>query len=55
MKTLVLMAGLLASSLAIAQTSQQTHTGGVNYNYLELRFVDVETNGGDGLQLRWFE
>lgn len=50
MKTLVLMAGLLASSLAVAQTSQQTHTGGVNYNYLELRFVDVDSNGGDGLR-----
>jgi len=50
MKTLVLMAGLLASSLAVAQTAGQSQTGGVNYNYLELRFVDVETNGGDGLQ-----
>ena len=50
MKTLVLLAGLLASSLAIAQTSQQPQAGGVNYNYLELRFVDVDTNGGDGLR-----
>jgi len=49
MKTLVLLAGLLASGLAIAQSSQPTQFGGVNYNYLELRFVDVETNGGDGL------
>ena len=50
MKTLVLLAGLLLSNLAIAQYSQQAHTGGVNYNYLELRYLDVETNGGDGLQ-----
>jgi hypothetical protein len=50
MKTLVLLAALLASSLATAQTSQQPHTGGVNYDYLELRFVDVDTNGGDGLR-----
>lgn len=49
MKTLVLLAGLLASSLASAQYSQQPQLGGVNYNYLELRFVDVDTNGGDGL------
>ena len=50
MKTLVLLAGLLASNMAAAQYSQQPHTGGVNYNYLELRFVDVDTNGGDGLR-----
>jgi hypothetical protein len=50
MKTLVLLAGLLASSLASAQYSQQPQLGGVNYNYLELRYVDVDTNGGDGLQ-----
>ena len=50
MKTLILMAGLLASSLAVAQTSQQPQAGGINYNYLELRFVDFDTDGGDGLR-----
>lgn len=50
MKILVLLAGLLASSLAVAQSSQQPQLGSLNYNYLELRFVDVDTNGGDGLR-----
>jgi hypothetical protein len=50
MKTLIILAGLLASSLAAAQYSQQPPLGGVNYNYLELRFVDYDTNGGDGLR-----
>ena len=49
MKTLVLLAGLLASNMAAAQYSQQPQTGGVNYNYLELRYVDVDANGGSGL------
>jgi hypothetical protein len=51
MKTLVLLMGLLASGLASAQYSQQPQSGGVNYNYLELRYVDVDANGGSGLQL----
>jgi hypothetical protein len=50
MKTLVLLAGLLASSVAAAQYSQQPQSGGVSYNYLEVRFVDVDSNGGDGLR-----
>ena len=50
MKILVLIAGLLASNLAFAQTSQQPASGSLNYNYLELRFVDVDTAGGNGLR-----
>lgn len=48
MKTLVLLAGLLACSLANAQNSQQSQYGGVNYDYLELRYLDVDANGGNG-------
>ena len=51
MKTLVLVAGLLACSLANAQYSQQPQSGGLSYDYLELRFVSVDTNSGDGMQL----
>lgn len=50
MKILVILAGLVASNLAFAQSSQQPQLGSLNYNYLELRFVDVDTAGGDGLR-----
>lgn len=50
MKILILIAGLLASNLAFAQTSQQPASGSLNYNYLELRFVDVDNAGGNGLR-----
>jgi len=49
MKTLLLLAGLLAQGIAVAQTAQQPRAN-LNYNYLELRFVDVDENGGDGLR-----
>jgi hypothetical protein len=49
MKTLLLLAGLLAQSIAVAQTAQQPRAH-LNYNYAELRFVDVDENGGDGLR-----
>jgi len=51
MKTLVLLAGLFACGLANAQYSEQAQLGGINYNYLELRYVDVDANGGSGFQL----
>ena len=51
MKTLVLLAGLLASGLATAQYEQQSQYGGVNYDYLEFRYVDVDANGGSGFLL----
>ena len=48
MKTLVLLAALLASGTAFAQNAQQ-QSADFDYNYLELRFVDVDNNG-DGLR-----
>ena len=48
MKTLVLLAALLASSTAFAQNAQQ-QSADLDYSYLELRFVDVDNNG-DGLR-----
>jgi hypothetical protein len=48
MKTLVLLAALLASSAAFAQSAQQ-QSADLDYSYLELRFVDVDNNG-DGLR-----
>ena len=49
MKMLVLLAGLLVQSIAIAQTVQQQRVD-LNYSYAELRFVDVDNNGGDGIR-----
>ena len=47
MKPLILVVGLLAQSIALAQGYQPERTD-LSYNYAELRFVDVDTNGGDG-------
>lgn len=49
MKILILLAGLLLQGVAIAQTTTQK-TAGLDYSYLELRFVDVDSNGGDGIR-----
>lgn len=49
MKMLILLVGLLAQSIAVAQTVQQQRAN-LNYNYAELRFVDVDANGGDGIR-----
>ncbi len=49
MKILVLIVGLLAQGIAVAQTDGRP-TADLDYTYLELRFVDVDTNGGDGLR-----
>lgn len=49
MKTIILLAGLLVQGTAIAQSTQQ-NPADLNYNYLELRFVDVDSNGGDGIR-----
>ena len=48
MKTLILLAGLLVHGTAIAQTVAQ-QTPALDYSYLELRFVDVDSSGGDGI------
>jgi len=50
MKALVLLVGLLAQGVALAQSNLQQRTD-LSYNYAELRFVDVDTNGGDGFAL----
>ena len=49
MKTLFLLAGLLVPGIAIAQTDGEQGPG-LSYTYAELRFVDVDSNGGDGLR-----
>ena len=58
MKTLILLAGVLVQSIAIAQQTEQQPAQqpaqqqkiDLDYSYLELRFVDVDTNSGDGLR-----
>lgn len=50
MKWICALAGLLAQGLAFAQATQQ-RPADLDYTYVELRFVDVDTNGGDGLRL----
>jgi hypothetical protein len=50
MKKLILLAALLVQGIASAQTVNTQHTD-LNYNYVEVRFVDVDTNGGDGIRL----
>jgi hypothetical protein len=47
MKKLILLAGLFVQGIAGAQTPQRVD---LDYTYLELRFVDVDTAGGDGLR-----
>jgi hypothetical protein len=41
--------GLLVQSIAVAQSAGKPHAN-LDYSYLELRFVDVDTNGGDGIR-----
>ena len=50
MKILILLAGLLIQGIAIAQSAEQQGLA-LDYNYAELRFVDVDANGGDGIRL----
>lgn len=49
MKILILLAGLLAQGIAVAQSAQQPHAD-LDYSYLELRFVDVDADNGDGIR-----
>jgi len=46
MKAMMVVCGLLLQGVALAQNSQD-----LNYNYAELRFVDVDLAGGDGFRL----
>ncbi len=49
MKTIFLLAGLLVQAVAIAQTVEK-NTVDLGYSYAELRFVDVDFRGGDGIR-----
>ena len=46
MKTLILLSGLLLQGTTFAQQQPAD----LDYSYLELRFVDVDSNGGDGIR-----
>ncbi len=50
-KLLVLLAALSIQTTAAAQTSQQKLPSDLSYSFAELRFVDVDTSGGDGFRL----
>jgi len=47
-KLLLLIAALSIQATAAAQSSQQAGTSSLSYTYAELRYVDVDTGGGDG-------
>ena len=49
MKKLFLLAGLLMQGVAIAQTAEDQQVA-LSYTYAELRFVDVDDRGGDGIR-----
>jgi len=49
MKKLIILAALLAPGFAFAQSGGQ-QAADLDYSYLELRFVDVDSSGGDGLR-----
>ena len=50
MKTIILLAGLLLHGIALAQTAAP-RAPALDYNYAELRFVDVDDANGDGFRL----
>ncbi len=50
MRMLTLLAGLLLQGIAIAQTTKEQQVD-LSYSYAELRFVDVDRRGGDGIRL----
>lgn len=49
MRMLILLAGLLGQAVAVAQTAAQQQVD-LGYTYAELRFVDVDFRGGDGIR-----
>jgi hypothetical protein len=49
MKMIFVLAGLLAHGIAIAQTAEEQEVD-LSYTYAELRFVDVDARGGDGIR-----
>jgi hypothetical protein len=50
-KTVLIVAAILVQGTATAQTAARPAQSNLNYNYAELRFVDVDSNGGDGFRL----
>ena len=50
-KILLVLAALSVQATAVAQTDQQPLRSNLDYSFAELRFVDVDTNGGDGFRL----
>ena len=50
MKMVFLLAGLLVQGMAVSQTVEEQRVG-LSYSYAELRFVDVDPGGGDGIRL----
>jgi len=50
-KTLLIIAAFLIQGTAAAQTSQQPSHADLSYSFAELRFVDVDTSGGDGIRV----
>jgi len=49
MRMLFLLASLLVQGIAIAQTAGKKQAD-LSYSYAELRFVDVDVRGGDGIR-----
>ncbi len=49
MKMLFLLAGLLLQGISIAETAAERPVD-LSYSYAELRFVDVDFRGGDGIR-----
>lgn len=49
-KTLLIVATLLIYGTAAAQTTARPSQSSLSYNYAELRFVDVDSSGGDGFR-----
>ena len=51
MKKLFILALLLFAQQAAMAQSGANNTAGLSYSYAELRFVDVDRNGGDGIRI----
>ena len=49
MKMVFLLAGLLVQGIAVGQTVEEQQVD-LSYSYAELRFVDVDRRGGDGIR-----
>ena len=51
MKNLLVVLALLFAHSAVLAQSNVTGLGDISYSYAELRFVDVDRNGGDGFRV----